>query len=80
MEQGTSWGFDIFTMHINPITNILDLHSFIVIYYDCRKEEYGYSFLTGSASTRPCFCAFPVIATEHPLSRFDEELGIDPVF
>jgi hypothetical protein len=51
-----------------------------VLYYDYGKEEYGYSFLTGSVSTRPCFCANPVIATEHPLCRFDEEPGIDPGF
>ena len=70
--------FHHFTIRINPIIFILDLHSFFVIYYDCGKEEYGYSFLAGSVLTRPCFCAFPVIATEHPLCRFDEEPGIDP--
>jgi hypothetical protein len=67
------------TTQIDLIINILDLHLFIVIYYNCGKEEYGYTFPTGSASTRPCFCSFPVIATEHPLGRFDEEPGIDPV-
>jgi hypothetical protein len=69
-------GFVNFTIHINLIINILDLYSFIVIYYDYGKEEYGYSFLTGLASALACFCAFPVIATEHPLCRFDKEPGI----
>ena len=31
-------GFVNFTIHINLITNILDLYSFIVLYYDYGKE------------------------------------------
>jgi hypothetical protein len=58
------------------ILNILDLNSFIVIYCDYRKVEYDSTFSTGSALALPCFCAFPVIATEHPICRFDEEPGI----
>jgi hypothetical protein len=69
-------GFVIFTIHITIILNILDLYSFTVIYCDYGKDEYDSSFPTGSASALPCFCAFPVIATEHPLCRFYEEPGI----
>jgi hypothetical protein len=69
-------GLVIFTIHINLILNILDVYSFIVISYDYGQVESYSTFPTGSASARPCFCAFSVIATEHPLCRFDEEPGI----
>ena len=69
-------GLVIFTIHITLILNILDLNSFIVIYCDYWKVESYSTFSTGSALALPCFCAFPVIATEHPLCRFDEEPGI----
>jgi hypothetical protein len=69
-------GLVIFTIHTNLILNILDLYSFIVIYCDYGKEESYSTFPTGSALALLCFCAFPVIATEHPLCRFDEEPGI----
>jgi hypothetical protein len=68
-------GLVIFTMHVNLILNILDLYSFIVIYCDYWKVEYDSTFSKGSALALPCFCAFPVIATEHPLCRIDEEPG-----
>jgi hypothetical protein len=69
-------GLVIFTIHITLILNILDLYSFIVIYCVYWKVESYSTFSTGSALALPCFCAFPVIATEHPLCRFDEEPGI----
>ena len=69
-------GLVIFTIHITLILNILDLYSFIVIYCFHGKVESYSSFPTGSASAFPCFCPFSVIATEHPLCRFDEEPGI----
>ena len=68
-------GLVIVTIHVNLILNILDLYSFIVIYCDYWKVEYDSTFSTGSALALPCFCAFPVIATEHPLFRIDEEPG-----
>src|SRR5260221_3851926 len=76
MERGTCWGLCHFYYSYQSNLNILDLYSFSVIYCDYGKEECDSSFLTGSASALPCFCAFPVIATEHPLCRFDEEPGI----
>jgi hypothetical protein len=69
-------GFVNFTIYINLILNILDLYSFIVIHYDYGEEWSYSSFPTGSASALPCLCAFPVIASEDPLCRFDKEPGI----
>src|SRR5260370_38551099 len=68
-------GLVIVTIHVKLILNILDLYSFIVIYCDYWKVESYSTFSTGSALALPCFCAFPVIATEHPLFRIDEEPG-----
>ena len=61
----------VFTMNITLILNILDLYSFIMLYYDYEKE--GMTLLSPQDQLR-YFPASVVAckATEHPLCRFDE--------